>query len=121
MEHPKDKYLAERTVEFAFTWIPTVVRDRKLFSVEDAQAVAAGKLKELNSRPLKMWEGNDGTSSIVQEQFMMNPGEKNVLFLFCGTRLDRIKGLVYEGDEYLLRYKRLSAGRFAGLGTSRKH
>ena len=45
-------------------------------------------------------------------QFRMDPGEKDVLFLFCGTRADRIKGLVYEGDGYLLLYKRLSAGRF---------
>lgn len=56
--------------------------------------------------------GIDGLASIIQEQFQMDPGEKNVLFLFCGTKLDRIKGLVYEGDGYLLLYKRLSAGRF---------
>ena len=56
--------------------------------------------------------GIDGLTSIVQEQFRMDPTEKNVLFLFCGTRADRIKGLVFEGDGYLLLYKRLSAGRF---------
>ena len=56
--------------------------------------------------------GIDGLAAIVQEQFQMDPGEKNVLFLFCGTKPDRIKGLVYEGDGYLLLYKRLSAGRF---------
>ena len=56
--------------------------------------------------------GIDGLTAIVQEQFRMDPAEKNVLFLFCGTRADRIKGLVFEGDGYLLLYKRLSAGRF---------
>ncbi len=56
--------------------------------------------------------GIDGLAAIVQEQFQMDPGEKNVLFLFCGTRPDRIKGLVYEGDGYLLLYKRLSTGKF---------
>ena len=56
--------------------------------------------------------GIDGLAAIVQEQFRMDPSEKNVLFLFCGTRLDRIKGLVFEGDGYLLLYKRLAAGRF---------
>ena len=39
--------------------------------------------------------GIDGLAAIVQEQFQMDPGEKNVLFLFCGTKPDRIKGLVY--------------------------
>ena len=56
--------------------------------------------------------GIDGLAAIVQEQFHMEPTEKNVLFLFCGTRADRIKGLVFEGDGYLLLYKRLSGGRF---------
>jgi len=56
--------------------------------------------------------GIDGLAAIVQERFQMDPSEKNVLFLFCGTRSDRIKGLVFEGDGYLLLYKRLAAGRF---------
>lgn len=56
--------------------------------------------------------GVDGLVTIVQEQFKMEPGERGVLFLFCGTKSDRIKGLVYEGDGYLLLYKRLSSGRF---------
>ena len=42
----------------------------------------------------------------------MSAGEKDVLFLFCGAKSDRIKGLVFEGDGYLLLYKRLAAGRF---------
>ena len=56
--------------------------------------------------------GVDGLAAIIQEQFQMDPSEKNVLFLFCGTKADRLKGLVYEGDGFLLLYKRLSAGRF---------
>lgn len=56
--------------------------------------------------------GIDGLASIVQEQFNMSSCEKDVLFLFCGTKSDRIKGLVFEGDGYLLLYKRLGAGRF---------
>ena len=37
---------------------------------------------------------------------------KNTLFLFCGKRSDRIKGLLWEGDGFLLLYKRLDNGAF---------
>lgn len=56
--------------------------------------------------------GVDGLAAIIQEQFRMDPSEKNVLYLFCGTKADRVKGLVFEGDGFLLLYKRLNAGRF---------
>lgn len=56
--------------------------------------------------------GIDGLVAIIQEQFQMDSGEKDVLFLFCGTKSDRIKGIVFEGDGYLLLYKRLTGGRF---------
>ena len=39
--------------------------------------------------------------------------EKDILFLFCGRRSDRIKGLVWEGDGFLLLYKRLELGGFS--------
>ena len=39
--------------------------------------------------------------------------QKHILFLFCGKRTDRIKGLVWEGDGFLLLYKRLNIGGFS--------
>ncbi len=53
----------------------------------------------------------DGLAMIVQAQLKLDPFNK-ALFLFCGRRCDRIKGLLWEGDGFLLLYKRLDNGRF---------
>ena len=57
-------------------------------------------------------KGIDGLASIVYESFGQTPFEPKVLFLFCGRRTDRIKGLIWEGDGFLLLYKRLEKGAF---------
>ena len=51
--------------------------------------------------------GIDGLATIIRYKYMLDPYERNVLFLFCGKRTDRIKGLLWEGDGFLLLYKRL--------------
>ena len=56
--------------------------------------------------------GIDGLARIVKRQFDLNPFEPGVLFLFCGRRADRIKGLLWEGTGFLLLYKRLEDGAF---------
>jgi len=53
----------------------------------------------------------DGLAAIVQGQLQLDPFCKG-LFLFCGRQCDRIKGLLWEGDGFLLLYKRLDNGRF---------
>ena len=53
----------------------------------------------------------DGLATIVQAQLKLDPFNK-ALFLFCGRRCDRIKGLLWEGDGFLLLYKRLDNGKF---------
>ena len=55
-------------------------------------------------------KGIDGLSFMIQEEFNLNPLEKGSLFLFCGRKSDRIKGLLFEGDGFLLLYKRLVPG-----------
>jgi len=53
----------------------------------------------------------DGLAAIVQGQLELDPFS-TALFLFCGRHCDRIKGLLWEGDGFLLLYKRLDNGRF---------
>ncbi len=54
----------------------------------------------------------DGLARIIRFQFQLDPYDKNTLFLFCGKRTDRIKGLIWEGDGFLLLYKRIENGNF---------
>ena len=56
-------------------------------------------------------KGIDGLSLLVQQSFSLDPFGSS-LFLFCGKRNDRIKALYWEGDGFLLLYKRLERGRF---------
>lgn len=51
--------------------------------------------------------GVDGLANKVQSEFNLDPFDKDILFLFCGRKADRIKGLLWEGDGFLLLYKRL--------------
>ena len=55
--------------------------------------------------------GIDGLANLVKTQFQMDPFQR-ALFLFCGRRRDRIKALYWEGDGFLLLYKRLESGSF---------
>jgi transposase len=56
--------------------------------------------------------GIDGLAAIIRFQFSLDPYDRNTLFLFCGKRCDRIKALLWEGDGFLLMYKRLDNGAF---------
>lgn len=56
--------------------------------------------------------GIEGLAAIISFQFELDSYDKNTLFLFCGKRSDRIKGLLWEGDGFLLLYKRLDNGAF---------
>lgn len=56
-------------------------------------------------------KGIDGLATMVQSQFQLDPFT-NTLFLFCGRRKDRIKALYWEGNGFVLLYKRLESGSF---------
>ena len=53
----------------------------------------------------------DGLAGLVQQNFQLNPFQ-NSLFLFCGRQHDRLKALLWEGDGFVLLYKRLEKGKF---------
>ena len=55
-------------------------------------------------------KGINGLSMIIGDKYRQNPFEKGTLFLFCGRRADRIKGLLWMGNGYLLLYKRFESG-----------
>jgi transposase len=56
--------------------------------------------------------GIDGLAATIKKDFHMDPYESGNIFLFCDRRTDRMKALVYEGDGFVLAYKRLPNVRF---------
>ena len=53
-----------------------------------------------------------GKCAVIQDQLQMNPSGSS-LFLFCGRRTNRIKGLIWEDNRFLLLYKRPEDGTFS--------
>lgn len=58
--------------------------------------------------------GIDGLSSMVQQQFQLDLFT-NSLFLLCSQCRDWIKDLYWEGDGFLILYKRLEGSSFQWL------
>ena len=57
-------------------------------------------------------QGVDGLASLIQSKYQLSPFDEGTLFLFCGRKSDRIKGLLWEGGGFLLLYKRIEKGRY---------
>ncbi len=55
-------------------------------------------------------KGIDVLGVIIGSKYNQNPFEKGTLFLFCGRRSDRMKGLLWMGSGFLLLYKRFESG-----------
>ena len=62
--------------------------------------------------------GIDSLAAIIETQYHLPVFVPNTLFLFCGRRASKIKGLVWEGDGFLLLTKRVEDGYFTWPRTS---
>lgn len=58
-----------------------------------------------------MRKGIDGLATIVSGSLSLDPYSRS-LFLFCGRNCRKLKGLLWEGDGFLLLNKRLENGRY---------
>ena len=56
-------------------------------------------------------KGIDGLAGSVKQAFQLDPYGDS-LFLFCGRRSDRIKALYWDGNGFVLLYKRLERGNY---------
>ena len=60
---------------------------------------------------IDMRKGIDDLATVVQGKLSLDPFSRS-LYLFCGRNRSKIKGLLWEGDGFLLLYKRLDNGSF---------
>ena len=88
---------------------------RRCFMLEDAACI---RRVVIACGYVDLRKGIDGLSMIIGGRYHQNPFEKGTLFLFCGRRSDRIKGLLWMGDGFLQLYKRLEAGSLSWPRTS---
>ena len=57
--------------------------------------------------------GIDSLAAIIEARYHLPLFVPGTLFLFCGKRANKIKGLVWEGDGFLLFTKRFEDGHFS--------
>ena len=62
-------------------------------------------------------KGLDSLTALVRLAYGLDPLEEGTLFLFCGVKKDRLKGLVFEGIGFCLLTIRLTDGRFQWPNT----
>ena len=65
-------------------------------------------------------KGIDGLAAMIRLKYGLDPLEKDTLFLFCGTRRDRLKGILWTGDRFILLYIRLAEGCFQWPKTAQE-
>ncbi len=57
--------------------------------------------------------GIDSLAAIIENRFHLPLFAQGTLFLFCGKKANKIKGLIWEGDGFLLLTKRVETGHFS--------
>ena len=57
-------------------------------------------------------KGQDSLLMVIKNEFKLDPFEPGNIFMFCGSRSQVIKALVFEEDGFVLLTKRLIRGRF---------
>ena len=56
--------------------------------------------------------GIDSLAAIIERRYHMNLLVPNTLFLFCGRAASKFIWVLWEGDGFLLLYKRVESGHF---------
>ncbi|NCB75249.1 MAG: transposase [Clostridia bacterium] len=73
--------------------------------------ISAGRDIYIVTGHTDMRKSIDGLAAFIKGSLGMDPFAKS-LFLFCGKHRDRMKVLLWEGDGFVLLYKRLDNGSF---------
>ena len=62
--------------------------------------------------------GMDTLAALIETRYHLPIFVPGTLFLFCGKRANKIKGLIWEGDGFLLLTKRVDNGHFTWQRSS---
>lgn len=65
----------------------------------------------ISTKPIDMRRGIDGLTVFVVEQLQLNP-QSPILFLFGNQQRNKIKGLYWDKNGFMLIYKRLERKKF---------
>ena len=65
-------------------------------------------------------KGIDGLATIIGDKYGQNPFEKGTLFLFCGKRSDRCKGLLWMGKGEIGLQMNVSVKKLRAKESNRK-
>ena len=105
LENENKALLIDGARQVGKTYIIRKVLNEKNFSYNEFNLLETPEIVEL----LKTTHSVDELITNLS-LFAENPFEKGTLFLFCGQRCDRMKGLLWQGTGFLLLYKRFESG-----------